>query len=264
MSSREYHWRYRQCSQIKLHCMWGQVTDKGVHQPRGSDIVVLCHSKWGSGHTVANRPYLGQDTPAGQERSASMPVLPSACFRLCPSGLCTARVMCRISNCWTAHCTPSPKTPRKSCALSPFMFVCCLLDRKWLRMAPMWETHMSLDIVYPENKDKGLSRSGADGCDDVIWLPTSGSTPTLASLAASAYHVKYTVRLRVIPHADMGMWVTTALCGVLASAYTFCVQEGCILGRGGCRAAATLCVLWCVWLWCRGCTVVWGGKVACW
>ena len=60
-----------------------------------------------------------------------------------------------------------PKTPSRSCALSLSKFVCRLLDRKWLRMAPVWETRMS-EIVYLENKDRGLSGSDADGRDDIV------------------------------------------------------------------------------------------------
>ena len=39
-------------------------------------------------------------------------------------------------------------------------------------------------IVYLETNVRGLTKGDTDGPDDVVRLPTSGRTPTLASLAA--------------------------------------------------------------------------------
>ena len=63
-----------------------------------------------------------------------MPVLPSACSRLCPSGLCAARVMCRISNCWMACCTPSPR-PQGRAAHCPLL---CSSAVSWTENGSGW------------------------------------------------------------------------------------------------------------------------------
>ena len=165
-------------------------------------------------------------TTAGQERSTSTPIFPSTYSRLCPSGSCATRAMWTISTWWTAHCISQSRCPSNGAdpldVVRAPVENCLIVRGSWTHVPPsstlgchspreLWvpggsqvsrppktqggvPIRVRLPSLRPKRKRacrkpfilKTKTEGLREDVGEVAQLPTSGRTPTLPSITASA------------------------------------------------------------------------------